>query len=150
VRWQVRSVLALLLIGLLAGCRAETAGLVAVLDEVGVPGDWKPARTVVHAPGGDVECQPSPVTDCPFVERYLVAGAEPRDAYAAGSAAVRAAGFRIEREFDPDCERQGSPPCGFTAERGDREVQVNVYEAGEDDGAGVAEPGRVTVRITVR
>ena len=132
------------------GCGApDAAHYEGVIDALTLPDEWEMARSVVYAPEGDVACSPSPVTDCPYVVRYYLEPGLPRDIYEAARSAVGQAGFAIDRDSEPDCE-PSEVPCGFIALRGADQVNVAIYQPGEDDGTGVARPDHVTVRITAQ
>ena len=132
------------------GCGPPPAHYAAVLDEIALPSSWELAKTEVRAPDGDVDCDPIVNAGCPAVVRYYLVDPVPLVAYAAARAAVTEAGFGLEREFDAEaCDAPPSAPaCAFFAARGDDRIIVNVYRSGDDDGTGVAQPDRSTVRVT--
>lgn len=132
---------------LLACGGPDAAHYTAVLEEVRVPEGWTDAATVVHGPGGDVDCQPTPFSECPYVVRFYTTGTTPSDAYRAALSAVAETGFDLEREFNPECDGP-SLACALTAIRDADRLSVNVYQPGKDDGTGVARPEQVTVRVT--
>ena len=133
---------------LLVACGGPDAGhYSAILDETVVPEGWTKAATVIHGPGGDVECQPTPISECPYAVRFYTTPAGPIEAYAAARSMVADAGFALEREFDVACDGQ-SPACALTAIRDADRLSVSVFQPGQDDGTGVALPDQVTVRLT--
>jgi hypothetical protein len=136
---------------MLVACSGPGAAhYVSVIDALGLPDEWEAARTVIHAPDGDVRCDPSPFSDCPYAVRYYLTDGAPADVYALALATARADGFEARNEFDPTCRPTGELPCGFTSVRGDDRVNVAIYRPGTDDGAGVARRDRVTVRVTAQ
>ena len=105
---------------LLVACAGpDAAHYSAILDEIVVPDGWTEAATVIHGPGGDVECQPTPISECPYAVRFYTTPAGPIEAYAAARSMVAEAGFALEREFDVACDGQ-SPACALTAIRDGR------------------------------
>jgi hypothetical protein len=126
----------------------DAARYAATLDEIAVSEDWEAARTIVHAPGGDIDCTPTPFSDCPYVVRFYIVDGTQVDTYQELLAAVTLSGFTLQREFDPECDGQ-TDPCGFTALREADQIFVAVYPPGRDDGTGVARADRVTARVTV-
>ena len=98
----------------------------AVIDGLALPDEWELARTVIYAPDGDVKCDPSPFTDCPYAIRYFVTAEAPAEAYQAALVAVRGAGLEVSQEFDPSCNPQSQVPCGFAANRGADQMNVAI------------------------
>ena len=145
--WRLSWALA---VALVACSGPGAAHYVGLIDELGLPEEWEAARTVIYAPDGDVRCEPSLFTDCPYAVRYYLADGAPADVYAGVLAAVRADGFESRQEFDPSCDHAGELPCGFSSVRADDRINVAIYQPGQDDGVGVARPDLVTVRVTAQ
>lgn len=121
----------------------------AVLDELAIPSDWELAKTEVRGPDGDVRCDPLVNAGCPAVVRYYLVDATPIEVFAAAKEAAMGAGFEVQEEFDPACNAPPSvPACRFIAARDADHIVVNVYGPGKDDGTGVGQANRVTVRMT--
>lgn len=136
---------------LVAACTGPGAAhYVAVLDELTIPSGWELAKTQVRGPDGDQHCDPLVNAGCPAVVRYYLVDGLPVDVSKAARAAVIETGFAIDREFDSGaCDAPPSAPaCAFFASRSDDRIVVNIYNPGHDDGTGVGEANRSTVRIT--
>ena len=117
-----------------------------------IPSTWELAKTEVRDPNGDVHCDPSVNAGCPAVVRYYLVDTTAIEAYRMAKQAVTDAGYGMQREFDAEaCDAPPSAPaCALFAAKDAVQVIVNIYDKGTDDGTGVAQTDRVSVRITAQ
>jgi hypothetical protein len=146
---QVALVAALTALLVLSACAAPDR-YQAVLEGLNVPDGWELATTHVTGSGGDEDCAFF-LPDCPRVARYYLGPARPADAYDEAQQMIAAADFNLDEEFTADCSgRVGEPACSLVASQGSDEIQVVVYNPGDDDGLGIAQPDRSTIRVTAQ
>jgi hypothetical protein len=143
----------LLPVVLMLGCGGpEPSHYVAILEDLKVPDSWELARTIVKAPsGGDIGCTPAATDDCPSVSRYYIVPTDSAvEVFAQGEDLLKAAGFKIDREFFPTCDAPPSgPACSATSKRDSDFADVGVFRPGDDAGSVVtARDGAAIVVIT--
>jgi len=141
------AIAAALIATVVLGCAVDASNYTAILDDLAFPDDWAIARTIVRAPGAELDCTPTFMSGpCPSVTRYYHTDQTQVAAYDAAVAVVSDAGFEIARE--PSCDGT-SGLCAFVVTKGDVRLSVNVYPPGEDDGTlrDVAKPGLVLIRM---
>ena len=141
---------ALLLWGCSGGPGAEQYA--AILDGLAIPSTWELAKSEVRGPNGGVRCDPVVNAGCPAAVRYYVVTLAATEAYRTAKQVVVDAGYGIQREFDAErCDAPPSAPaCGFFAAKDAVQIIANIYDKGKDDGSGVAQTDRVSVRITAQ
>jgi len=142
------TIAAALIATVVLGCAVDAGHYTAVLDDLAVPDSWTTARTVVQAPGAELDCTPTFMSgSCPRVIRFYHSDQTRLAAFDAAAAVVADSRFDFpERELW--CPRT-SGPCSFVVTKGDERLAVNVYPPGEDDGwlFPVAEPDLVLIRM---
>jgi hypothetical protein len=127
---------------LIMGCGGpEPSHYSAILDGLNVPNTWEVVQTVVKAPtGGDIACTPAATDDCPSVSRYYVVATDSAVAvFAQGEDLLKAAGFKIDREFFPACDAPRSgPACSASSKRGSDFADIGIFRPGDDAASVVA------------
>jgi hypothetical protein len=136
------AVLAALIV--VSGC--GSGGVEQELASVGFPPTWEVAKTTTNN-----GCVPLGDPYCPSATAYLVTPPDLLTVYQAARDAIAADGYEI-RDFTHDCDGVPDlPPCSFTAHRNGFNLDLNVYNPGEDvDRQGVSKADHATIRVIVR
>jgi hypothetical protein len=143
-------VLVALVILLAVGACAVPDHYVSVLDGLSIPPDWAFAETRVTGSGGNQDCAFF-LPKCPHVSNYYYVDGVPSHAYDEAKQMIAGANFNLDEEFTADCSgRVGEPACSLVASQGSDEIQVVVYNPGDDDGLGIAQPNRSTIRVSAQ